>query len=151
VTTIVRTARFVQLSPLTLYRILKLRVDVFIVEQECPYPELDGRDDEPGTLHVWASTADDPDRPLAYLRLLTEPDGTARIGRVVTAPPARGNGLAGTLVETALQHTNGPCVLNAQSHLTRFYERFGFHTNGAEFLDDGIPHVPMTRPATAAR
>src|SRR5690606_34048120 len=82
----VRVASFAELDAPTLYRLLKLRVDVFVVEQKCAYPELDGRDLEPETRHLWIE--DGAGAPLAYLRVLREPDGAARIGRVVTAPHA---------------------------------------------------------------
>ena len=133
------------LDPTTLYALLRLRVDVFVVEQRCPYPELDGRDLEPGTRHLWLGPA--RDEPVAYLRLLAEPDGGARIGRVCTAEKARGAGHSARLVAAALDliGPDTPCVLEAQSYLVGFYQRFGFVTTGEEYLDDGIPHVPMRR------
>jgi ElaA protein len=144
----VRTASFPDLEIGTLYAILKLRSDVFVVEQECFYADLDGRDDEPGTRHLWIAR-DDEIR--AYLRILD--DGVVqRIGRVVTAPEARGAGLAGRLVEAALTVIgNRPSVLDAQAHLVGFYAKFGYQQTGPEYLEDGIPHVPMFRaaPATA--
>jgi ElaA protein len=85
----------------------------------------------------------------AYLRVLEEPGGEARVGRVVTAPAARGRGLAGELMAAALAHI-GPAravVLNAQTVATGLYERFGFVVSGPEHDDDGIPHVPMRRPS----
>jgi ElaA protein len=143
----VQVATFDQLGTATLYALLRLRVDVFVVEQECPYPELDGRDTEPGTRHLWLAEGA---RPVAYLRMLAEPDGTARIGRVCVAPAARGRGLAGRLMATALDLIGpGPCVLDAQAHLTGFYAALGFTPTGPEYLDDGIPHVPMKRQGSA--
>jgi ElaA protein len=140
---------FADLETKTLYALLKLRVDVFVVEQEVAYPELDGRDTEPGTRHIWL-TSGDPQKPLAYLRLLAEPDGSMRIGRVVTAPEARGAGLAKRLVAAALEvDPSAPTVLDAQSHLVGFYRKLGFHPAGDEYVEDGIPHVPMRRPAPA--
>jgi len=137
----VRAAAFADLDPLTLYRILELRVTVFVVEQACAYPELDGRDVEPTTRHLWI---DGDGGPVAYLRILAEPDGTVRIGRVVTAPARRSEGLAATLVVHALALTApAAAVLDAQSHLTAWYEGFGFVVAGDEYLDDGIPHTPM--------
>ncbi|WP_432987196.1 GNAT family N-acetyltransferase [Dactylosporangium sp. CA-233914] len=137
---------FASLSAAELYRILKLRCDVFVVEQHCPYPELDGRDAEPGTLHMWL---DAPDGSVAaYLRVLREPGGEARIGRVVTAPASRGRGLAGQLLGAALEHI-GPArvaVLDAQTVATGLYQRFGFVVDGPAYDDDGIEHVPMVRP-----
>jgi ElaA protein len=130
----------------TLYALLCLRHDVFVVEQQCPYRELDGRDLEPGTRHIWIGPS--REEPLAYLRLLAEPDGSARIGRVCTAGPARGAGLSTRLVQAALDLIGEatPCVLDAQSYLVGFYERFGFAVAGDEYVEDGIAHVPMRRP-----
>ncbi|MDG4808583.1 GNAT family N-acetyltransferase [Micromonospora sp. WMMD1120] len=142
-TTEIQTASFADLDTRTFHDLLKLRVDVFVVEQRCPYPELDGRDVEPGTRHVWLT---DGDAPLAYLRILADPDGTARIGRVVAAPAARGGGHAGRLMTAALEIVGDrPCVLEAQSHLVGFYQRFGFTASGPEYVEDGIPHTPMRR------
>jgi ElaA protein len=138
-------ATFDELSPGTLYALLRLRVDVFVVEQDCPYPELDGRDAEPGTRHVWLA---DGDRPLAYLRILDEPGGAARIGRVCVAAPARGSGLAGRLMRAALDLLGPrPSVLDAQTYLADFYRALGYLPTGPEFVEDGIPHVPMARGA----
>ncbi len=142
----VRAAGFAELDATTLYRILRLRVDVFVVEQACPYPELDGRDLEPATIHLWVQEADGV---LAYLRVLAEVDGSRRIGRVVTAPLARGRGLAAVLVREAVTRCAGSTVvLDAQAHLEGWYERRGFARDGEEFVEDGIPHVPMRLAAT---
>ena len=140
---------FGSLDPATLYALLRLRVDVFVVEQECPYPELDGRDDEPGTVHLWAAADDDADQPpVAYLRMLQEPDGSRRIGRVCVAAGHRGSGLAGRLVDEALRLAGGDVVvLHAQTYLRGWYERFGFAVSGPEFVEDGIAHLPMRRSA----
>jgi ElaA protein len=138
-------ARFAELDATTLYALLRLRVDVFVVEQRCPYPELDGRDPEPSTVHLWLAGQGSP---VGYLRLLEEPDGTIRIGRVAVARPARGAGLAGRLMAAALERVGDrECVLDAQSPLVGFYTRLGFVVTGSEYLDDGIPHVPMRRAA----
>lgn len=148
----VHTARFADLDTPTLYALLRLRVDVFVVEQKCPYAELDGRDTEPGTVHLWLPDPEadpgpgGPAAPAAYARLLIDPDGTARIGRVCTAPGARGRGLAARLVTHALSLIGDrSCVLDAQSYLVGFYRGLGFWPTGPEYLDDGIPHVPMRR------
>jgi ElaA protein len=139
-------ARFAGLTPPVLYALLRLRVDVFVVEQHCPYPDLDGRDLEPGARHVWL--ADDGGAPVAYLRMVDEPDGTVRIGRVCVTAAARGRGLAGILMARALDLVDArPCVLHAQAHLVDFYAGFGFRATGPEYDDDGIPHVPMRRDA----
>ncbi len=143
---ILRVATTVELDAPMLYRLLRLRTDVFVVEQHCPYPELDGRDLEPLTRHVWLAADGLGGEPLSYLRLLTESDGAARIGRVCTTPAARGQGLSGRLVAAALDLVGArTCVLDAQSQLVEFYRRYGFVDSGPEYLDDGIPHVPMIR------
>lgn len=145
---LLHVARFDELDAHTLYALLRLRTDVFVVEQECPYPELDGRDEEPTTRHLWLAPRENRADPHAYLRLLADPDGTARIGRVCTAPKARGAGLAGRLMGAALGHVgSAPCVLEAQSYLVAFYETFGFTVSGPEYIEDGIAHVPMCRYA----
>jgi ElaA protein len=137
---------FAELSTSTLYALLRLRTDVFVVEQECAYPELDGRDAEPQTRHVWLAPTDDPADPHSYLRILTDADGSARIGRVCTVAKARGMGLSSRLMGAALQRIGSrPCVLDAQSYLVGFYTSFGFVTAGPEYVEDGIAHVPMHR------
>lgn len=143
---VVRSALFAELTGTQLYGILKLRTDVFVVEQHCAYPELDGRDAEPATIHLWI--ADDRDGAVAACaRLLTETDGNRRIGRVATRADRRGAGLAGTLLTAALDLCTGAeVVLSAQAHLTAFYGRYGFVVAGPEYMDDGIPHRPMRKP-----
>ncbi len=139
-----RIAAFAELDASTLYALLKLRSNVFVVEQECVYLDLDGRDLEPGTRHLWLTS---DGRIGAYLRVLEDGDAQ-RIGRVVTAPEARGAGLAGRLVQEALTIIGArPSVLNAQAHLVDFYSRYGYQRSGPEYLEDGIPHIPMVRAA----
>jgi ElaA protein len=150
---LVRHARWADLDPQTLHDLVKLRVDVFVVEQCCPYPELDGRDAEPTTEHVWVDGDADADtRPAAYLRVLAEPDGGVRVGRVCTRADARGRGLARVLLDDVLtRHAERPVVLDAQAYLAAFYAGLGFVACGPEFLDDGIPHVPMRRDPQPVR
>jgi ElaA protein len=137
----VNRAAWADLSPATLHDLLALRVNVFVVEQKCCYPELDGRDVEPATEHLWTS---DRHGPTSYLRVLADPDGVARVGRVCTRADARGAGLAARLLtEVLASHPERPVVLDAQEHLTGWYGRFGFVPTGPSYLDDGIPHVPM--------
>jgi len=140
-----RIAAFAELDAGTLYELLKLRAEVFVVEQECAYLDLDGRDPEPGTRHLWFS---DAAGVTTYLRILDDGD-VQRIGRVVTAARARGAGLAGRLLLEALTVIGDrPIVLDAQAHLVGFYGRYGFQQTGPEYLEDGIPHIPMVRAAT---
>jgi len=142
---IFRAAGFHELDAATLYALLRLRVDVFVVEQQCAYPELDGRDLQPGTRHLWYER----DRvPVAYLRILDHSGPVARIGRVVTAKDSRGLGLANQLMAAALAVIgNIPIALDAQSNVVSLYERYGFRPTGPEFVEDGIAHIPMRRDA----
>lgn len=139
-----------EFSAVELYALLKLRVDVFIVEQKCPYPELDGRDLD--ALHLRLLTGDDL---LAAARIL--PPGktraSPRIGRVVVAPAHRGRRLGEAVVRAAIAaceqlFPQAPIALSAQSHLKRFYESFGFSPVSEEYLEDGIPHIDMVRPTS---
>ena len=140
--TLMRTASFDQLDSRTAYLLWQLRETVFVVEQECAYLDLDGRDLDPGTCHLWI---EDDGVPVAYLRVLDDPEGGgARIGRVLVAESHRGRGLAERLVHAALDSVGDRGVrLDAQSYLVAWYRRLGFEPAGAEFLEDGIPHVPM--------
>ena len=132
----------------TLYALLQLRVEVFVVEQACPYQELDGRDLADTTRHFWLAPERGPEDVVACLRLLEQPEGEFRIGRVCAGRQARGHGAARRLMEGALAEIrDAPCVLDAQSHLIGLYEAFGFEPSGAEFIEYGIPHVPMHRAA----
>lgn len=129
-----------ELTAHQLYAILRLRVDVFVVEQACPYPELDGRDLLATTRHFWLGDVD------SYLRVLAEPGGAHRVGRVVTAKQARGQGLAAKLMTEALSVIGDrDSVLDAQTYARGFYEKFGYRAEGDEFDEDGIPHIRMWR------
>lgn len=135
-------ATFADLSARQLHDLLRLRVDVFVVEQGCPYPELDGRDVEPTTQHLWFEVNGEI---AAYLRILDGGDA-AVIGRVVTARGHRGRGYAARLVGVALGRLGGVRVrISAQAYLQGWYERFGFVRAGADFVEDGIAHLPMVR------
>ena len=129
----------------TFYRIAKLRQEIFVVEQDCVYLDLDGRDLEPHTIQVWAETEDG--RIASSVRILNEDadePGLRSIGRVVTAPIWRGRGIAAAVLRDAIEACDGhPILIHAQSHLAEWYGRFGFVTSGPEFLEDGIPHTPM--------
>jgi ElaA protein len=141
----VRDALTVELDARTLYRILAVRSAVFVVEQDCVYLDTDGRDLEPDARQLWIES---DGAVVATLRLLRDPDGAARIGRVATVPSARSTGLARRLMTRALELSAGrEIVLDAQSYLVDWYARFGFVRASAEYLEDGIPHVTMRRPA----
>lgn len=133
-----------ELTAAELYALLKLRVDVFVVEQEAPYPELDGRDLLRDTGHLWYPPTGEPQ---GYLRLLREPGGGWRIGRVCTTRAARGTGLGGRLMAEAMARIgDAEAVLEAQTYAQEFYARFGFEPEGEPFDEDGIEHVTMRRP-----
>jgi ElaA protein len=140
----IRVVSFAALTAAKLYDVARLRQDVFVVEQQCPYPDLDGRDPEAGTGHV---LLEEDGALVGYARVLDGPSEW-RVGRVVLAPGARGRGMADTLMTAALDHCLAvdparDVVLDAQSPLTRWYAGFGFVADGEEFLEDGIPHTPM--------
>lgn len=135
--------RFNELTINELYAILKLRVDVFVVEQACTYPELDDRDQE--AIHVYFK---DGDEILAYLRIMDrgiESDFVS-IGRVISAK--RRKGLGSKLMEEGIKaareifdaHT---IYLEAQTYAKSFYEKQGFKQVSDEFMLDDIPHIKM--------
>lgn len=132
-----------------LYAILQLRAEVFVVEQKCFYQDIDGQDLEGDTCHLMAW---DEDRLVAYLRLL-DPElqgGDVVIGRVVTSPASRGQGLGHEMMEQALKQAEKrwpdmPIYLSAQAHLQGYYGRYGFVVAGEEYVEDGIPHIGMRR------
>jgi len=138
---------FSELSTQQLYQLLKLRVDVFVVEQNCPYPELDGKDTLAGVEHLLGYA----DAELvACARLL--PPGTSydntSIGRVATKQSARGDGLGHQLIKEALTRCealwpNKTIDIGAQQHLKNFYASHGFETISEMYLEDDIPHVDM--------
>lgn len=133
------------LSALQWHGIAQLRQNVFVVEQDCPYPDLDERDTEPEAQQLWFE--DPSGRVVATLRILHEESGAARrIGRVCTATDRRGGGVMAALITIAIDRCGEhPIEIEAQAHLQAWYERFGFVRTGDEFLEDGIPHVPMRR------
>lgn len=147
--------RFAQLTNRQLFDCLKLRTDVFVVEQQCAYPELDDKDCHPDTHHLFALATSTQNPPVtAYARLL--PPGLsypqASIGRVVVAAEYRGHALGKALIKRALEHCHKlwpqqPIKIGAQSHLQRFYGDFGFVPVSSLYMEDGIEHIAMQRPA----
>lgn len=140
---------FDQLTTTQLFELLKLRVDVFVVEQACAYPELDDKDRHPQTRHLLGYQNG---KIIAYARLL--PKGlsypSVSIGRVATAADHRGNGLGKALVQQALTECarlwpSDNIEIGAQEYLTDFYASFGFTPTSAMYVEDGIPHIDMKR------
>lgn len=150
---VVQSASADSLSVSVLYGLLRLRVDVFVVEQDCPYAELDGLDLAAGTRHYWivdhdAVSTDTRSEPMAATLRTLVVAGQRRIGRVATSATSRGQGYAAALMDAALAQIGEEVVsLEAQAHLQRWYSRFGFEAAGDEYLEDGIPHVHMRREA----
>ena len=138
-----RYAHIDELDARTMHALLRLRSEVFVLEQQCVYLDMDDRDVEPSTIHLWAEREGEV---LAYLRLMEDPDGLVRIGRVCTKFGARGQGFAGRLLNYAIKMAGDRrIVLAAQAAQERWYEKFGFARSGPAFMEDGIPHVPMLR------
>ena len=137
--------RFYELSVEELYAILKLRVNVFVVEQNCPYPELDDRDQE--AVHVWL---EDMNGIHAYLRIMDRgvESEHVSIGRVIAAE--RHNGLGTRILSEGVRIAKDmfqadTVYLEAQVYAIPFYQSLGFEVVSEEFLEDGIPHVKMIR------
>lgn len=143
--------KFNELTPGELYAILELRSEVFVVEQNCVYHDPDGRDQ-----NAWHLMGLEDGKLAAYARIfeagVTYPDPA--IGRVVTSPSKRGSGLGRELMERSIEHCEKlfgktSVTLGAQLYLRKFYESLGFIVSGEEYVEDGIPHVTMTRKCTA--
>lgn len=132
---------FDELSTRELYEILRLRSEIFVVEQNCAYQDIDEKDYD--SLHVFCESAG---RVTAYLRIFMREEGVAQIGRVVTLK--HGTGLGGKLLKTGIELTRErfpakSIFIEAQCYATGFYAREGFQICTEEFLEDGIPHVGM--------
>lgn len=155
-----RCKSWAELGREELYGLLRLRTEVFVVEQDCVYQDLDDKDKD--ALHVWmeqaGAPADQGGQILATTRLL--PVGVSykrevSIGRVVTAQSVRRGGWGRKLMKRSLDEVHAawpgePIRISAQEYLEDFYSSFGFSTVGEVYLEDGIPHVAMTRPAGPA-
>lgn len=140
---------FHHLTVYQLYDILALRQEVFAVEQNCVYQDCDGID-----LKSWHLMGYNESKKLiTYARLIPKDlsyIGYTSIGRIVTAPAARGGGVGRLLVQKAIEETyrlfgNEPIQIGAQLYLLKFYESFGFQVIGEEYLEDGIPHIHMIK------
>ncbi|MGD9958433.1 GNAT family N-acetyltransferase [Nocardioides sp.] len=133
-----------------LHALLRLRNQVFVVEQQCAYQDIDGLDLAPTTRHLGA---EHDGTLVAYARLLAPAPEAVRIGRVIVSSSVRGQRLGRQLMTRALlscaQHWPGaPITLSAQAHLTDFYAGHDFVAVGEPYDEDGIPHVDMVhRPA----
>lgn len=138
---------FEEITTSELYEIIKARVDVFVVEQNCPYPDLDGYDQQ--AIHIWAERENNV---LAYCRIFNKgikyPETS--IGRVLTTEKGRGKSIGKQLIQYAVEtienrfHTS-EIRISAQDYLLRFYSGFGFEDTGKKYLEDNIPHTEMFR------
>lgn len=141
----VQIKAFHELSTLELYEILKVRNEVFVVEQECIYMDIDGKDID--AIHI---TLIDNSNIAAYLRVLKPGESykEASIGRVLVAPQARGKGFAKQAMLEAIKFLTDTCHekhirISAQEYLKKFYTDLGFETISEPYDEDGIPHIEM--------
>jgi len=138
---------FEEITTSELYEILKARIDVFVVEQNCPYPDLDDYDQK--AIHVWAEK---DKNVLAYCRVFDKGikyDETS-IGRVLTSEKGRGKNLGKQLIQYAIEtienrFRTSEIRISAQDYLLKFYSDFGFEDTGKKYLEDNIPHIEMLR------
>ena len=133
-----------------LYELLALRAEVFVVEQTCPFQDLDGLDRRDGVLHLLGY---EEEQLVAYARIMAPGIGDeqgAAIGRVVTSPRSRGGGLGHRLLDEAVTACTvrwpaHSIWLGAQAPLQGFYGKHGFVAEGEGYLEDDIPHMGMRR------
>lgn len=138
-----RSKHFYDLTLDELYGILALRAEVFVVEQDCPYQDLDGIDKD--AVHIFGT---DGDEVVSCLRLFLKDNGDTAIGRVVNKESVRGTGIGKMLMMNGIavarhMYHGRRCILHAQTYAIGFYEKCGFKVCSEEFLEDGIPHKEM--------
>jgi ElaA protein len=147
-----RFARFEELTAREVHDIYEARIGVFVLEQNCPFQDVDGVDPECWHLVGRKSGSDHDFQPLAYCRLV--PPGLKypepSIGRVLTTTAARGTGAGRELMREAIARAEGlwpgqPIRIGAQQYLEKFYGEFGFERSSDMYLEDGIPHIEMIR------
>ena len=140
------TKTFQDLSCAELYHIMELRSRVFVVEQQCVYQDMD--DIDKNSTHAWIQHQD---LIVTYLRISppTDQQSAVSLGRIVTHPDYRGQGLATTLINSCIQSIkkqfNSAIYMSVQSHLTSYYEQFGFTITSDSHLIDQIPHTDMLK------
>ena len=143
----IEVKKFDELNTTTLYDILQLRSEIFVVEQDCVYQDLDGKDQK--ALHVIGKKNN---KVVAYTRVFGSGDyfEHSSIGRVVVAKDQRQYGYGKVIMNASIkavkEHLNEDIIkISAQTYLKKFYNGLGFKEYGEEYLEDGIPHVAMMR------
>lgn len=130
-----------QIDARMLYQLLRLRIQVFVVERQMPRMELDDIDVNDKTVHLWAERSGEV---VAGLRLHEQDDGAFRVSRLCTALEARGQGLATKLMQHAITMAKRrEVVVDAPIRTRGFFERLGFRQEGEKFVKDGMPHVEL--------
>lgn len=143
---------FADLTVYELYNIMALRQEIFIIEQNCPYLDADGKDLK--GWHLMGRQISDENTEgvlVVYTRLLPKGvsyDDYTSIGRVVSSASVRGSGLGKLLMQRSIEmmeklYPNEPVKIGAQTYLLKFYESLGFESTGEEYLEDDIPHTSM--------
>ncbi|GAA4430432.1 GNAT family N-acetyltransferase [Pontibacter saemangeumensis] len=145
---------FDALTPQELYALLRLRSEVFVVEQNCIFQDLDNKDQKCHHVLLYDAAG----ALVAYARLV--PPGVSypsemSIGRIITRMQVRGTGVGKQLLDMAIDachdlYGNGPIKIGAQLYARKFYESFGFVQSGEVYDEDGIDHIEMTKPAPAS-
>ena len=149
----IKCVPFYELSLDELYEIIVFRQEIFIVEQNCPFVDADGKD--PLAWHLMVR--DNNSKLAAYTRIFDKSiyyEGYTSIGRVVTSANARGGGIGKFLMQKSIEKTlelfgNEPIKIGAQSYLIKFYQSLGFELTGFDYVEDGIDHTYMIRTLTA--
>jgi ElaA protein len=144
---ITKLKHFTQLNTTELYDLLQLRSEVFVVEQDCVYQDIDGKDEK--ALHILGYKNK---KLVAYTRVFKPGDyfEAASIGRVVVAVNERKNKFGYDIINAAMeavkkQFNTNEISISAQTYLKRFYNKLGFYETGEPYLEDGIPHIKMIR------
>lgn len=138
--------KFTELTSFEVFELLKLRQDVFIIEQDCIYPDIDGFDDK--ALHLMIF---EEEKLIAYSRIF-EPgikfDNSCSVGRIVVSSNSRGSTVGKLLIHKSISYCkqlfpNAPVRIEAQSALENYYKQFGFMTEESSYMVDGINHIKM--------
>jgi len=142
--------KYDELTTEEFHNILQLRINVFVVEQNCPYPELDGKDKI--ALHFFAFAEENPSQIIAYTRLFKPGDyyKKASIGRVVVHRDFRKKNIGNQLIENSINQikkvfNTSKIKIGAQTYLKNFYTQHGFLQTGKAYIEDGIPHIYMIK------